>query len=492
MKIISVPHFLQRFSPNNRFFQPAKPLSKAMLHPPGLARLALWQTQQLPPFVRRCPVAMKYLDCLRPFNWQDVPWRDTSRPLPGPVPRSPLPYIAAFLIKLDQQQRTMGQLRQYLVEHPALTWVLGFPLQMCLSAPYGFDVEASLPSPARFSYLLRSLPNHVLQFLLADTVKRLRLTLPADCAFGQAVSLDTKHVIAWVKQNNPKAYIKEGRFDKNRQPAGDPDCKVGCKRRRNRSSELTPTKEGLPVAGLGVGKDEFYWGYASGVVATKVPGWGEFVLAELTQTFDLGDINTFFPLMAMVEERLGFRPPYGTADAAYDAFYTFEFFDQAGGFAAIPYVDRSKGKFYRFNEAGLPLCDADLPMPVKSTFINRSSSVVHQRARHACPLLFPEKSDQICPVNHKKWPKGGCVSTLPTSIGTRIRYQLDRQSEAYKSLYNQRTAVERIFSQAVALGIERPKLRNKAAITNYNTLTFILINLRALHRVISLKKKSGQ
>jgi len=31
-------------------------------------------------------------------------------------------------------------------------------------------------------------------------------------------------------------------------------------------------------------------------------------------------------------------------------------------------------------------------------------------------------------------------------------------------LYNQRTAVERINAQAVALGIERPHLRNGAAI----------------------------
>ena len=47
----------------------------------------------------------------------------------------------------------------------------------------------------------------------------------------------------------------------------------------------------------------------------------------------------------------------------------------------------------------------------------------------------------------------------------------------------QRTAVERIFSQAVALGIERPKLRNQLAIANQNTLIYILINLRAMQRL---------
>lgn len=53
----------------------------------------------------------------------------------------------------------------------------------------------------------------------------------------------------------------------------------------------------------------------------------------------------------------------------------------------------------------------------------------------------------------------------------------------HRSLH-QRTAVERIFSQAVALGIERPKLRNQQAIANFNTLTYVLINLRAMQRIL--------
>ena len=72
---------------------------------------------------------------------------------------------------------------------------------------------------------------------------------------------------------------------------------------------------------------------------------------------------------------------------------------------------------------------------------------------------------------------------MPISIGARIRYTLDRDSDRYKQIYRQRTAVERINSQAVALGIERPHLRNGAAIANRNTLIYLLINLRFLHRL---------
>jgi hypothetical protein len=130
-------------------------------------------------------------------------------------------------------------------------------------------------------------------------------------------------------------------------------------------------------------------------------------------------------------------------------------------------------------------------MPLKLTFTCRTTRFEHERGRYVCPLVFPELTseslrtgprDEACPIQHKNWPKG-CVTTLATSIGARIRHQLDREGMAYKDIYKQRTATERINSQAVALDIERPKLRNRQAIANQNTLIYVLINLRALHRV---------
>lgn len=247
---------------------------------------------------------------------------------------------------------------------------------------------------------------------------------------------------------------------------------------------LTPSKEGQPVDQKL--KSDFYWGYASGVVATKVPLWGEFVLAECTQTFDKSDISYFFPLMKQCEKSLGVKPKQAAMDAAFDAFYVYEYFYKDGcpdHFAAVPLVQKGGLKLKSFDAAGLPLCDAGLAMPLKNSFINQTSLVSHERARYACPLRFPEKNACSCPIHHKNWDKGGCLSTLPTSIGTRLRYQLDRHSDAYKAVYQQRTATERINSQAVELGIERPKLRNHASIANHNTLIYILINLKALKRV---------
>jgi hypothetical protein len=447
----------------------------------------------LPPFVRESAVALRYLDLLSPLAWHRFPERNLAWQ-PQPIPYAAL--AAACLIKLDQQLVSMGRLRQYLVEHPALIWLCGFPLQAAPGQPHGFEPDASLPTARHLTQMLRDLPEATLQFLLASSVTLLQAELaPYGVRLGECVSLDTKHILAWVKENNPKAYVSD-RYDKTQQPKGDPDCKLGCKRRHNRrapgtdgqAAPPTPARNSRAANTVAVG--EFYWGYASGVVATKVPDWGEFVLAELTQPFNQPDVSYFLPLMTITEQRLGFRPPYAAFDAAFDAFYVYEYFDQPltdapdapRGFAAVPFSERGGHKL-RFDAQGRPLCQAGLAMPERYTFRNKTTRVEHDRIRYVCPLRWPAPSAETCPVNHKQWPKGGCTTTIPASRGTRLRYQLDRESPAYRDVYKQRTATERINSQAVELGIERPRLRNGQAIARLNTLIYVLINLRALQRI---------
>ena len=63
-----------------------------------------------------------------------------------------------------------------------------------------------------------------------------------------------------------------------------------------------------------------------------------------------------------------------------------------------------------------------------------------------------------------------------------MRAMLDRSSPLYRAVYRQRTSAERINSQAKARGIERPKVRQGDAVRRLNTLTYILINVKALAR----------
>lgn len=443
--------------------------------------------QDWPDFVHHCPVATRYLELLLPLAWQDFPERGLKARGQHTHTLPHASFVAAYLIKLQEGFRSTDKLRQYLADHPALSWLLGFATVQKSFMPWRLQFQTRLPRIRHFNRILRTLPNASLQHLLTGLVHLLQAEL-SDIfpTFGQTIALDTKLILAWVQENNPKAYVKE-RFNPQRQPKGDADCRLSVKRRRNIAPDTIPTPAANPVAGsTGISQPECYWGYASGVVATKVPQWGEFVLAEMTQPFNCPDVSYFFPLMARVEQRLGFRPRIGALDAAFDSFYVHEYFHQPGkqAFAAVPLAVKGGYKERFFDPDGRPLCQAKQPMPLKFTFTDRTRAIItHERGKHVCPLLYPQPTGEICPVNHERWPHGGCTADIPTSIGARLRYQLDRQSEAYKEAYNQRTATERINAQAKALGIERPHLRSQAAIANQNTLIYILINLRALHRV---------
>lgn len=461
-----------------RLFRPpvALNLREMALHP-----------EQLPSAVRDSADAMRCLKLLGALDWGHFPERNLLRNYGQPgTPYAAL--AAACLLKLELGIGTFSRLASWLAENPSIAWMLGFRGDQAHFNPAWQELVVELPDQRHFSRLLHKAPNACFQFLLSSSVHGLlaefaRRNVPVP----DTISVDTKHILAWVKENNPKTYL-ENRFDKTKQPAGDPDCKLGCKRRHNQhragqaALTLTPTTNPVPADTVQVG--EFYWGYASGVVAVKVPGWGEFILAEMTQPFDHPDVSYFFPLMEMVEQRLGKKPRFGTLDAAFDAFYVYDYFHQAGGFAAVPLVEKGKVVKRIFNQAGLPLCAADQPMPLKSTHWDRSTAIIpYERGQYACPLFFPAPTGEACPVSDPHWSQGGCITTLATSTGARIRHQLDRDSQAYKDIYKQRTAVERINSQAVELGIERPRLRNGSAIANLNTLIYTLINLRLLQRI---------
>ena len=433
---------------------------------------------------RHSPSFMRCLDVLGPLDWGKFPERNMQRNYGQPTLGFST-VAATTLVGLHENiLHSWENVHRYLIEHPGFISPLGYPTVKLPNTALGFNALASLPNARHLGRMLKSIPNIALQFLLADSVRLILQELRnTNAQIGDCISLDTKHILAWVKENNPKAYVPE-RFNKTLQPAGDPDCKLGCKRRRN----ITPA--GMPKGAAKLKFGEFYWGYGSGLVVAKAGGLGEFVIAELTQPFDKGDLSYFHPLMRQTEQRLGFKPHFGAFDAAFDAFYVYAYFSRGSamsdGFAAVPFSEKGGKKVTHrtFSSAGLPICQAGLPMPLKFAFTDHTSALIeHERGRYVCPLLHPTKTAPACPLHHKLWRKGGCTVQMPTSEGARIRYTLNRDGYEYKEIYNQRTAVERINSQAVALGIERPHLRNGDAIANLNTLIYTLVNLRFLQRL---------
>jgi hypothetical protein len=412
------------------------------------------------------PVARRYRALFATFDWEAVSERDAQRSWPGPRPHPRAAYIKALLVKVCERQAYVTDLRRYLVEHPALVLEVGFRPVPASGEPWGFDVERTVPCDRWLRHQQQRLDHEVLRALLAATVSALRDEIPG---LGTTVAVDVKHIYAWVQENNPKAYVSE-RYAAERQPRGDPDCRLGVKRAANQER---PT--GRPTV-----RKEYLWGYGTGVASATDPWYGDVVLAEWTQPFNAQDVTYFHPVHRQATRALGRAPTHLAADAAFDAWHIYQTCATGAGIAAIPLNLRGQAPPDR-DAAGRPRCPKGLTMVPRSQFTHEDGYRVQ---RHGCPLLFPTPSGQPCDDPHFR--SGGCTKAVNLEPGGLLRATLDRHSDAFKAVYRQRTSTERINSQATALGIERPKVRNLQSVHRLNTLTYLVINARAIQRVRSL------
>jgi len=418
------------------------------------------------------PVVQRYRAFFALLDWRQVPERDACRAWPGTPPHPTAAYIKALLVKLCEHKEYITELRTFLVEHPLLVLEVGFRPVLDPAQPYGFDVERTVPCDRYLRHWQQTLAPALLQALLRATVQALRAEIPG---LGTTVAVDVKHIYAWVQENNPKAYVRD-RFNPGRQPHGDPDCRLGVKRRSNQER----------ADGTSTEQKEYVWGYGTGVVAATDPRYGDVVLAELTQPFNEHDSTYYHPLYRRTVAALGSRPTNVTADAAFDAWHIYQTCADTGGLAAIPLNLRGHPPPDR-DEHGQPRCPQGRSMTPSYAFDHTAG---YRAQVFRCPLLVPRVTGETC--RHEQFAKGpGCVKHLNIEAGGRMRAELDRQSEDYKVLYRQRTAAERINSQATALGIERPRVRARASVATLNTLTYLVINVRAVQRARTLNAQGG-
>src|SRR5712691_8956207 len=252
------------------------------------------------------PLVADYRAFFAELEWSVVErWQVQHSPFTGSHGHPLSAYLKAFLVRIQEGLRYTTQLRAFLVKHPLLVIELGFQLVLDASQPYGFDVEATLPTRFWLGEKLRQLDHELLTDLLAGTVRALHEEIPG---LGETVAFDVKHLYAWVKENNERVYVPE-RYDKTQRLAGDPDCRLGVKRSTNQEQPDGSTEE----------KDELLWGYGSGVAAATVAEYGDVVLAEYTQPFNAGNVTYFRPLYQQTVLALGQFPTHITADAAFDA-----------------------------------------------------------------------------------------------------------------------------------------------------------------------------
>ena len=415
------------------------------------------------------PMVADYRAFFALLDWSLVEHWETQRSSRGRPAHPISAYLKAFLIRIREGMLYTAQLRRFLLRHPLLVLELGFRLVLDPTAAYGFDVEATLPCEYWLRQQLRDFDPALLQTLLAATGRDLKEEIPG---LGEVVAFDVKHIYAWVKENNWRAYVQE-RYDKTKRLAGDPDCRLGVKRSTNQEQADGSTEE----------KKELLWGYGTGVAVSTIADYGSVVLADYTQPFNEGDITYFRPLYQQTVVALNQFPTYLAADAAFDAWYVHEAAARHSGMAAVPLNQHSKTPFARLAD-GTPLCPISLPMHPTLQF-NHTYGYRAQRFR--CPLLFPEKTGASCA--HDQFAKGkGCVKDVNWELGGIQRVTLNRDAPLFHALYNQRTGCERVNARAKELGIERPRVRNSHSVANLNTLMYVIVNVRVLEKAQSINQ----
>lgn len=392
------------------------------------------------------PLVARWQAVFAPIDWtaiDAVRWRR-----PGPVPHPPSAYCKALLIKLQEHLPSIPRLRAYLLEHPALVVALGFRLVPTADAT-GIDWARSVPSERWLRQQQRRMPIARLEQLLGQTVRVVR---PHATTLGVTLALDTTHLYAYVRENNPNNAPAHP-FARGHHPRGDHDCALGAKVRGNQR---------------GRARKQWLFGYGCGWAVTPVAGTA-LIVATHTQPVNRQDITYAAPLLAQAWRTLGAPAHQLTADAAFDAWSLYE--AVAGPVAIAP---NRRGPTPPRSREGHPLCAAGHAMqPTRQGHHEDGYRVQH----YGCPLRgTPE------PCADPRFARGGCHKRCNIEPGGVRRATIDRTDPAYQALYRQRTCVERCFSQAKALGLERPNVRTADAVQRLVLLTAILLNLRTIAR----------
>src|SRR3989442_10969466 len=139
------------------------------------------------------PVVQDYQAFFTLLDWPLVEQWQAQRSKRGRPAHPESAYLKAFLIRIREGFTSTSQLRRFLLKHPLLVIDLGFHLELDKSAPYGFDLQHTLPCDSWLREKLRTLDQQLLQALLQATVRALQAEISR---LGAVVAYDVKHIYA--------------------------------------------------------------------------------------------------------------------------------------------------------------------------------------------------------------------------------------------------------------------------------------------------------
>ena len=411
-------------------------------------------------FVEHDPIVLHYKQVFHVFDFSILP--EAKR---GPAGNSLEVYAKVFLVMVEERIKSSEGLRRFLLKHPALVVFLGFQLKgISYDLPLGFDIQETVPSARHLRRKLQEIQNSHLKLLLYDTISKLQKLELLD---GIA-AMDTKEILAFVKENNPKQYVKD-RYKKENIPPGDKTCALGAKPSSNKDAN-------------GKKKPRYFWGYKSGAIFSQTEH-GLVCLSECTYPAAKADVKFFFPLILPLA-LLGIDVKVFLADAAFDAWYVYAAVDILGAKAYIPINTRGhKILKQEFGPNGRPVCQKELEMDNGGKWFDKQKGYHRQKA--TCPLVNPrtgkrkkKHENTHCEILDSK-PRG-CTRVINLDDPDNLRFAIDRQSKEFKDTYKQRTQAERGFSILKGYGVETPIQRNINSVSNLATVAYCLMNAKVI------------
>lgn len=310
----------------------------------------------------------------------------------------------------------------------------------------GFLFSDRIPSEASFSRFTKKLSEsnaleNVQETLLLQAIQEGFLT-------DDVVSIDATHFEsrdqATPQEKKPKAEPKK----RGRKPKVEQEAFQKEKEERENQKNIyektiedqldvsletlrteIPLRPNWGIKKNSEGKNTFWFGFKAHLaVGTK----SQYILQSLMSSASLNDGKAAIPLLKGIQERLSsLKIQYGTLDAGYDYEAIYTQLHRMKAKAIIAYNKRNEGEFLGFDEHFAPTCVRE------HSYRYDSFDEKYQTLKYTKP-----NECKTCPLAHDSL----CQKVYKIKMETDIRkYNAPgRGSEAWKKLYKQRSAVERV------------------------------------------------
>lgn len=331
----------------------------------------------------------------------------------------------------------------------------------------------SVPSRHRYEESLHNIPNEILQKVFRTQIRTL---ISSKTITGKFLSIDATPVIANVKENNPKVFV-EGKFNKHKIPKNDPDARLGVMIVQNapkKQIEKEQKPQQLELFKSTKPKDkqiQFFWGYRNFTIFDSL---SELPVFEITVPANVAESKMFIPCFKKLFRNFKFKPKGILADAIHDADYIRKFIrKKLKTKDFIPINPRATKQEIKFTTQNTRICIAGFEMYPWGKFKDRG----RLRQKHVCPITHLKWFAKIfptCPMNHPRFPIGGCYAYTRLDKSYR-QSAINPKSPYFKKIYKLQSGSERGFSRLLELYMQYPSVTGLNAVTNHCTLAHITV-----------------